>query len=284
MTKILKGKPIADKIKEKLEERIEKLKEKNLQPCLAIVRLGEEPGDISYEKGIIKNAEKLGIKVVVKKDERSLKTKEMVRIIEDLNKDDNISAILVFRPLPKAIDEELISKTVSPEKDVDCMNPLNLAKIFKGDISGLVPGTPKAAIEILEDNGVNLEGKNVVIINRSLVVGKPLAMMLLEKNATVTICHSKTKNLDKISKSADIVITALGKAKFLDEKYFNEDSIVIDIGMSMDEDGKMSGDVNFERVKDKVKMITPVPRGVGSVTNTILLDNVVKACEQSINE
>lgn len=284
MTKILKGKPVADKIKERLVERIEKLDEKNLQPCLAIIRLGEEPGDISYEKGIIKNAEKLGIKVIIKKEKRSLKTEDMVDIIENLNEDDNVSGILVFRPLADGIDEDLISNTVSPEKDVDCMNPLNLAKIFEGNISGLVPGTPKAAIEILENSGVDLEAKNIVIINRSLVVGKPLAMMLLEKNATVTICHSKTKDLDKISKNADIVITALGKAKFLDENYFHKNAIVIDVGMSMDEDGKMSGDVDFEKVKDKVKMITPVPRGVGSVTNTILLDNVVKACEQSISK
>lgn len=284
MTKILKGKPVADKIKERLVERIEKLDEKNLQPCLAIIRLGEEPGDISYEKGIIKNAEKLGIKVIIKKEKRSLKTEDMVDIIENLNEDDNVSGILVFRPLADGIDEDLISNTVSQEKDVDCMNPLNLAKIFEGNISGLVPGTPKAAIEILENSGVDLEAKNIVIINRSLVVGKPLAMMLLEKNATVTICHSKTKDLDKISKNADIVITALGKAKFLDENYFHKNAIVIDVGMSMDEDGKMSGDVDFEKVKDKVKMITPVPRGVGSVTNTILLDNVVKACEQSISK
>lgn len=280
MAEILRGKVAADKIKERMVERIEKLNEKGLEPRLAIIRLGEDPSDLSYERGIIKNSEKLGIKTVIKEEDVSIKTEELVKIIEELNNDDDISGILVFRPLPKGIDEEVISNTVSPEKDVDCMNPLNLAKIFEGDMSGFAPGTPKAAIEILLNYDIDLEGKNIAVINRSLVVGKPLAMMLLEKNATVTICHSRTKDLDKITKKADIVMTALGKAKFLDEKYFNEDSIVIDIGVSMDDDGKMSGDVDFDNVEDKVAMITPVPRGVGSVTNTILLDNVVKGCEK----
>ena len=280
MAEILMGKDVADKIKENMVERIKVLNDKGLEPTLAIVRLGEDPSDLSYERGIIKNSEKLGIKTVIKEESRDLKTEGLVKIIEELNEDDKISGILIFRPLPKQIDEELISKIISPEKDVDCMNPLNLAKIFEGDMSGFAPGTPKAAIEILVNNNIELEGKNVVVINRSLVVGKPLAMMLLEKNATVTICHSRTKDLDKITREADIVMTALGRAKFLDEKYFNEDSIIIDIGVSMDEDGKMSGDVDFENVEGKVAKITPVPRGVGSVTNTVLLDNIVKACEK----
>lgn len=282
MAEILKGKVAADKIKEKLTGRIEKLKEKDIQPRLAIVRLGEDPSDLSYERGIIKNSEKLGIEVVVKEKKVDITTEKLVELIEELNNDDSISGILVFRPLPKGIDEEVISKAVAPEKDVDCMNPLNLAKIFEGDMSGFAPGTPKAAIEVLLNHDIDLEGKDVVIINRSLVVGKPLAMMLLEQNATVTICHSRTKDLEEKAKEADIVMTALGRAKFLDEKFFNEDSIVIDIGVSMDDDGKMSGDVDFENVKDKVGKITPVPRGVGSVTNTILLDNVVKSAENKL--
>lgn len=282
MTEILKGKVAADKIKEKLTGRIEKLKEKDIQPRLAIVRLGEDPSDLSYERGIIKNSEKLGIEVVIKEEKVDITTEKLVELIEELNNDDSISGILVFRPLPKGIDEEVISKAVAPEKDVDCMNPLNLAKIFEGDMSGFAPGTPKAAIEVLLNHDIDLEGKDVVIINRSLVVGKPLAMMLLEQNATVTICHSRTKDLEEKAKEADIVMTALGRAKFLDEKFFNEDSIVIDIGVSMDDDGKMSGDVDFENVKDKVGKITPVPRGVGSVTNTILLDNVVKSAENQL--
>lgn len=280
MTEILRGKVVADKIKEDILKRVETLKEKNLEPCLAIVRLGADPSDLSYERGIIKNAEKLGIKAVVKEEDISLETEALVKIIEELNNDDDISGILVFRPLPKQIDEEVIRNAISPQKDVDSMSPLNLAKVFEGDMTGFAPCTPKAAMEILLNNNVDLEGKNVVVINRSLVVGKPLAMMLLEKNATVTICHSRTKDLDKITKEADIVMTALGKAKFLDEKYFNEKSIIVDIGVSMDEEGKMSGDADFENLQDKVAMITPVPGGVGSVTNTILLNHVVEGCEK----
>lgn len=282
MTKILKGKEVADKIREDISERIQKLNEKDLTPKLAIIRLGEDPSDISYERGILKSSEKLGIETEVHEEDLSLNTEKLVELIEKLNNDEKVSGILIFRPLPKQIDEEVIRKAIDPEKDVDCMNPLNLAKIFEGDMSGFAPGTPKAAIEMLINNDVDLEGKNVVVINRSLVVGKPLSMMLLDKNATVTICHSRTKDLDKVTKKADIVMTALGRAKFLDEKYFNEDSIVIDIGVSMDDDGKMSGDVDFENVKDKVSMITPVPRGVGSITNTVLLDNVVKGCEKRL--
>lgn len=203
----------------------------------------------------------------------------MVEIIERLNKDDFISGILVFRPLPKHIDEEVIRNVISPKKDIDCMNPINLEKIFEGDMTGFAPCTPKAAVEILLHNNVSLEGKNVVIINRSMVVGKPLAMMLLEENATVTICHSRTKDLHKVTSNADIVMTALGRPKYFDKKYFKEESIVIDIGISEDENGKISGDIDFEDVKDYVKMITPVPNGVGSITTSILLKQTVNACK-----
>ena len=158
------------------------------------------------------------------------------------------------------------------------MHPLNLAKIFEGNMGGFAPCTPKAAMEIMLYNQIPLEGKTVVVINRSMVVGKPLVMMLLEKNATVTICHSKTNNLEEITRKADIVVTALGRPKFFGEKYFNEKSVIIDVGVSVTEDGDLSGDVDYENVVDMVDMITPVPGGVGSVTTTILLDQVVKAC------
>lgn len=201
--------------------------------------------------------------------------------MEELNGDESISAILVFRPLPKHIDEARIRKAISPAKDVDCMHPLNLARVFEGDMDGFLPGTPKAAVEILLYNKVDLEGKNVVIINRSMVLGKPLAMMLLNENATVTICHSRTKDLPAITKAADVVVTALGRAKFFDENYFNEDSICIDVGISVDDDGNLSGDIDYEPVSEKVKMITPVPGGVGSVTTSLLLSQVVKACKMN---
>lgn len=279
MAEILKGNVVANQIKEKMKQDIEELIKHGKTPTLAIVRLGDNPGDISYEKSIIKNCDNVGIKAVVYERNVDIKTEELIELIEELNKDDETSGILVFRPLPKHIDEEIIRNVISPEKDVDCMHPLNLERIFEGDMDGFAPCTPKAAMEILKYYDIPLEGKNVVVVNRSMVVGKPLAMMLLKENATVTICHSRTQNLHEITNKADVVVVALGKAKFFDEKYFNEDSIVIDVGVSLDENGKLSGDADFEKLSPMVDKITPVPGGVGSVTTSILLSQVVLACQ-----
>ena len=279
MADVLKGNVVANKIKEKMAEDIEQLAKENKVPTLGIVRLGNNPGDISYEKSIIKNCDKIGIKSEVFERDENINTDELIQLIEELNQDNNISGILVFRPLPKHIDEEIIRNTVSPLKDVDCMNPRNLEKIFEGDMTGFAPCTPKAAMEVLKYYDIPLEGKNVVVVNRSMVVGKPLVMMLLEENATVTICHSRTQNLNEITKNADIVIVALGRAKFFDESYFHKDSIVIDVGVSLDSDGKLSGDADYDAVLPLVDKITPVPGGVGSVTTSILLSQVVLACK-----
>lgn len=281
MTGILKGKAVADEIKQKMKDDIEELAKKGKTPILAIVRLGNNPGDISYEKSIIKNCDNVGIKTKVIEKDVNIDTDEIVNVIEDLNSDDTISGILVFRPLPKHIDDEVVRNTISPEKDVDCMHPLNLEKIFEGDISGFAPCTPKGAMEILKFYDVELEGKNVVVVNRSMVVGKPLAMMLLNENATVTICHSRTKDLHKVTSDADVAIVALGNPKFFDEKYFDDESIVIDVGVSLDENKKLSGDVDYDKVSPLVKKITPVPGGVGSVTTSILLSHVVLACKNN---
>lgn len=280
MAEVLKGNVVAKEIKEKMKEKITELQKSGIHPTLGIIRLGNNPGDISYEKSIIKACDAMGIKTSIFEEETSMDTEGLIKLIQKLNNDDLISGILLFRPIPKHIDEEAIRNAIDPKKDVDCMHPLNLEKIFEGDLTGLQPGTPKAAMEILLYNNIDLEGKNVVVINRSMVVGKPLAMMLLEKNATVTICHSRTKDLHEITKRADVVVTALGKPKFFDKKYFNSDSIVIDVGVGVDENGKLSGDVDYDNVFDLVKMITPVPGGVGSVTTTILLDQVVQAANK----
>lgn len=277
MAKILKGKEVADKIKTEMTISIENLKRDGRTPVLAIVRLGSNAGDVSYEKSIIKACEAAGIESRVVERETTMTTEELENLMHELNADDKVSGILLFRPLPKHIDEEKIRNSVSPDKDVDCMHPLNLERIFEGNMDGFAPCTPKAAMEILIHNQVPLEGKNVVVVNRSMVVGKPLVMMLLEKNATVTICHSKTKNLKEICSKADVVVTALGKAKFFTDDYFNKESVVIDVGVSMTEDGKLSGDVDYENVEEKVSMVTPVPGGVGSVTTTILLNQLVLA-------
>lgn len=280
MAEVLKGNVVAKEIKEQMKIKLSEMEKQGKYPTLGIVRLGSNPGDISYEKSIIKACDAIGIKAIVYEEDTSLDTEGLVSLLEKLNNDSEISGILIFRPLPKHIDEEAIKNAISPDKDVDCMHPLNLEKIFEGDLTGFSPATPKAALDILLFNNIDLEGKNVVIINRSMVVGKPLAMMLLEENATVTICHSRTKDLASITKRADVVVTALGKPKFFDEKYFNENSIIIDVGVGMDSEGKLSGDVDYDKVFDYVKMITPVPGGVGSVTTTILLNQVVLAASK----
>lgn len=280
MTDILKGNVVAAQIKEQMKKDVEELGKQGKTPTLAIVRLGSNPGDISYEKSIIKNCDSIGIKSQVVERDVDISTEELIELLNELNKDEKISGILVFRPLPKHIDEEAIRNAISPLKDVDCMHPLNLEKIFEGNMTGFAPCTPKAAMEILKYYDIPLEGKNVVVVNRSMVVGKPLTMMLLEKNATVTICHSRTQNLDEITNRADVVVVALGKAKFFGKKYFNEKSIVIDVGVSLDENGKLSGDADYDEVSPIVDKITPVPGGVGSVTTSILLNQVVLACKE----
>ncbi|KEI78167.1 methenyltetrahydrofolate cyclohydrolase [Clostridium botulinum A2 117] len=281
MTKILYGNEVALKIKEDLNLRIDKLKGKNIIPKLAILRMGNKQDDIAYERSIIKSCEKLNIETKVEELSEDILEEDFLKLMESLNNEKEIHGILVFRPYPKHLNENIINSSIALNKDVDCMHPLNLERIFEGDLDGFMPCTPEAVIEILKYYDIDLKGKNIVIINRSMVVGKPLSMMVLSHNATVTICHSKTIDLPSITKKADIVVTAIGKAKLVKEEYFNEDSIVIDVSINVDENGKLCGDVDFENVKEKVGAITPVPKGVGSVTTTLLLKHIVDAAERN---
>lgn len=280
MTEILLGKNVADKIRADIVIEVERFKEKGISPKLGIIRVGNDESDISYEKGILSNAAKVGIEVEVFNVQDDINTEELLEVMEKLNNDKNIHGILMFRPLPKSIDQDRLIQAINPDKDVDCMHPLNLAKIFEGNFDGFEPATPRAAVEMLIRNDYDLNGKNVVVINRSMVVGKPLAMMLLDKNATVTICHSRTKNLQEICKNADIVIPALGRANMLGKDYFNEKSVIIDVGVSPNKDNtSITGDADYDNLCEYVSAITPVPRGVGTVTAGILLNQVVKACK-----
>ncbi|WP_434291646.1 bifunctional 5,10-methylenetetrahydrofolate dehydrogenase/5,10-methenyltetrahydrofolate cyclohydrolase [Clostridium botulinum] len=281
MTKILYGNEVALKIKEDLNLRINKLKEKNIIPKLAILRMGNKQDDIAYERSIIKSCEKLNIETKVEELNEDILEEDFLKLMESLNNEKEIHGILVFRPYSKHLNENIINSSIALNKDVDCMHPLNLERIFEGDLNGFMPCTPEAVIEILKYYDIDLKGKNIVIINRSMVVGKPLSMMVLSHNATVTICHSKTIDLPSITKKADIVVTAIGKAKLIKEEYFNEDSIVMDVSINVDENGKLCGDVDFENVKEKVGAITPVPKGVGSVTTTLLLKHIVDAAERN---
>jgi len=281
MAVILKGKPVADAIKDNLIKDIEKLKEKGITPTLAIVRVGNRTDDVSYENSILKRCSTMGIETRLFTLDQDITMGEFTNVLDDINIDKNIQGVLTFRPFPKHINAEVINAYISTNKDIDCMNPENLEKIFEGKMNGVMPCTPEAVMEILKFYGYELEGKNVAVINRSMVVGKPLTMMLLAENATVTICHSKSKNLAEIASKADIVITAIGRANMLDNSYFNSDSIVIDVSINDAGEGKICGDVNFDLVKENVAAITPVPGGVGSVTTNLLLKHLVEACKHN---
>lgn len=274
---LLKGKPVADKIKEDILKTVKdcKINGKNL-PRLAILRVGERPDDIAYESRILKNCESVGIEAEVVYVENNIDMDSFMEVLEKLNDEPNIHGILIFRPLPKQLNMEQISKAIKPEKDIDCMSPINTEKIFEGDTSGILPCTPEAVIEILKYYKYELTGKNVAIVNRSMVLGRPLAMLFLNENATVTICHSKTKSLPGITAKADIFVSGVGRGNFFGPQYFSKEAIVVDVGINF-EDEKICGDVDFDTVSDHVAAITPVPGGIGTVTSMILLNHVIKA-------
>lgn len=272
MTKILYAKDYVEKKTGDLVEKIKKLKNK---PIISIIRVGEDYGSLAYLKGIKKSAEKLGVSVDVNEFKEDVSQDEILDCLKDLNQDKKIGGILVFRPLPDSIDEDVISLALDPKKDIDCMNPINRAKVYSGHLDGFIPLAPKAAHELLEFYGYELKGKDVVIINHSNVVGKPLAMILLNELATVTVCHVGTRDLRKHTKAADIIFTAMGRAEVLDESYFNEDAVVIDIGTSKNKEGKYRGDLDEASVKGKIGAFSPVPGGIGSITNLLLLENVI---------
>ncbi len=280
MSELLLGKPVADKITEEVKLEVENFKKKKIIPKLSIIRVGENPSDKAYEKGALKRMEKTGIEAEVHLLPKDVKEDDFLSKLQELNNDEKTHGILIFRPLPKHLREEKIKYAILPVKDVDCFSPVNVAKIFEGDESGLPPATPAAVIETLKYYDIDLKGKEVVVLGRSLVVGKPVSMMLLKENATVTICHSKTNELEKVSSKADILVAAVGRDRMVNSKYIKENSILIDVGINFDSQGNMYGDVDFEDVKNKVSMVTPVPRGIGSVTTSILAKNVVKACKQ----
>ena len=276
----LEGKPVVQFLRDDLKQRVGKLAEKGIIPTVLIIRVGEREDDVSYERGILKNCELLEIKSKVLQLPIEIALDRLVEIIEAANRDIDVHGIMIFRPLPAHLDPEVLSKTISPEKDIDCMSPVNLEKVFEGNANGFAPCTPKAVIELLKYYNIPLKGANVVVAGRSLVVGKPLAMLLLDENATVTICHSRTKEMTEITASADIVVASIGKAKFMSEKYFKPESIVVDVGINDAGDGKICGDVDFGSVFDKVTAITPAVGGIGTITTTILLSHVVIACEE----
>jgi tetrahydrofolate dehydrogenase/cyclohydrolase, NAD(P)-binding domain protein len=270
---LLYGADTAEKIKDEISGMLSELK--GYIPTLGIVRIGSNPADISYEKGAVKKMESLSLKTKVFEFDENISSDDFIDEFKKINEDDEIDGILLFRPLPKHIDEKKVIEVLDERKDLDGISYKNIAKVFAGDESGFAPCTARAVIKILESNNIELEGKNVVVLGRSMVIGKPVAMLAIQKNATVTLCHSKTADLKKMCKNADILIVAIGRAKMINDDYIGEDAVVIDVGINFFE-GKLCGDVDLENVKNAA-MATPVPKGVGAVTTSVLAEHLVIA-------
>lgn len=281
---IIKGKPVADKISEDLIKEVELLVKEGINPKLTIVRVGARSDDLSYERGALKRCQNIGITTEVLELDENITQEEYIDVLKKANDDKDVNGILCFRPLPKHLNEEVIKYVIASEKDVDCFSPINSAKVMEGDKSGFPPCTPTAVVEILKHYNVDLKGSKVTVLGRSMVVGKPVSMLLLSEHATVTICHSKTKNLSDVAAEADVLIAAIGRAKMVDESFVKDGAVVIDVGINVDEEGNLCGDVDTNAVLNKVSMITPVPAGVGSVTTSILAKHVVKACKLQNNK
>lgn len=281
MARLLKGKAVVDALNESMASEVEVLKSKGITPTLAILRVGERADDLSYERGAIKRCEQVGVQVKVIALDADVSEKDFFDTLSKLNEDVNIHGILMFRPLPKHIDQEKARTMLAVDKDVDGCTDLSLAGVFTNSGQGFAPCTAEAAMEILKFYGVKLSGKKVAVIGRSLVIGRPVAMMLMHENATVTICHTKTVDVPSITKEADIVVVASGQMESVGAEYLKEGQTVIDVGISWNESkNKLCGDVKFEEVEDIVDSITPVPGGVGGVTTSILVKHVIEAAKR----
>ncbi len=281
MAKLFLGKEVTDALNLRLSERATALKNRGLVPTLALIRIGEEPGDLAYERGAKKRADLIGIGVRQFVLPREASQEEILSVIDEVNSDPSVHGALLFRPIPKHLDAQTIYNRLDVKKDVDCMTALSNAGVFEGrDDLGFSPCTPEACMEILAHYGVSLRGKNVVVIGRSMVVGKPLAMLLLHKDATVTICHTKTEHLPEICRNADIIITAAGARGSLTKDFVRKGQIVLDVSINEAAQGGICGDAVFEEVEPIVDAITPVPGGVGGVTTGILMKHVIEAAEK----
>ena len=281
MANLLKGKDVASSINERSKKDVELLKEKGVIPTIAVFRVGEKDGDLSYEKGINKRSEEVGANVIKYIFDEDVKEDEFYKKLEEANNDDGIHGILVFRPLPKRFDDKKLRNFIKPEKDIDGCGDLSLAGVFTNTKLGFAPCTAQSAVEILDYYGIDVTGKNVTVLGRSLVIGKPVSMLLLNKNATVTICHTKTVDIEEVAQKADILICATGVMESVNSKYVKEGQTIIDVGISFNEEkGKLCGDCLFEEVEPIVSNITPVPGGVGSVTTSVLINHVVEAAKR----
>ncbi|MDO4281414.1 MAG: bifunctional 5,10-methylenetetrahydrofolate dehydrogenase/5,10-methenyltetrahydrofolate cyclohydrolase [Peptococcaceae bacterium] len=277
MAKKLLGKDVAQHMQETLEEKIAALEARGVTPTLALVRVGARGDDMAYERSAIKRMDALGIRVRQVILDADASQQALETAVAALSDDPDVHGVMIFQPLPAPLSAEPLKAILDPRKDVDGMSPVNMAKVFSGDPSAMAPCTPQAVIEILDDYGIDLIGKRVTVVGRSMVVGRPLAMLLLERHATVTICHTKTDALMARCREAEVLVAACGRANMIGADMVGDGAIVIDVGINVGADGKLCGDVDFAAVEPVASAITPVPGGVGSVTTSVLAKHVVEA-------
>lgn len=276
MALLIDGKKISAEIKDELREEVSALKAKGITGALAVIQVGNDPASSVYVRNKKKACEYIGIESLSYELAEETTQEELLALIEKLNADDHVKGILVQLPLPKGIDEDAVIQAISPKKDVDGFHPQSVGALMIGQ-KGYISCTPAGIIQLLKRSCIEIEGKNCVVIGRSNIVGKPMAVLLLRENATVTITHSKTRNLKEICKQADILVVAIGKKEFVDASYVKDGAVVIDVGIHRDENNKLSGDVKFDEVEPKCKAITPVPGGVGPMTIAMLMNNCVES-------
>lgn len=279
---ILDGKETAKKVRENLKSKVEELKQKNIFPKLAVIMVGDDGASKIYVRNKSKACEELGIEYEEFLLGDDTTQEQLLNLINELNARKDVHGILLQSPIPKNLDINEAFRTISPEKDVDGFNPVNVGKLVLGQDT-FISCTPFGVIKLLEEYNIPIEGKNAVVIGRSNIVGKPMLQCLLNKNATVTICHSRTANLKEVTKNADILVAAIGKAKFVTKDMVKQGAVIIDVGINRNEQGKVCGDVDFEEVKELASYITPVPGGVGPMTIAMLMTNIVKAAKNSEN-
>lgn len=272
----LRGKKVSDGIKEYVSKELETL---SFVPKLAIVRVGENPDDMSYERGATKKLKSFGLDVASYVFPQDISDEAFKKAFKDINEDDEVTGILLLRPLPRTINEKDIENMIDPKKDLDGISPINIAKVFVGDTTGFSPCTAEAVIEVLKAYDIELTGKRVTVVGRSMVVGKPVSMLLLKENATVTMTHTRTVDLKKTCSDAEIVIAAAGRAKMLNSDYCRQDAVMIDVGINVDENGKLCGDVDYATLDGKASAATPVPGGVGTVTTAVLAKHLIQAAK-----
>lgn len=271
----LGGKEVAEKIVEEIKVKVEELKGKGVSPKLAILRVGARDDDLAYERGVLKRFESAGVEVEVTAVDAGISQEELDKTFDGINNDPKVHGILVFRPLPKGLSDEHMRRTIDPGKDSDFMDIRNMENVLAGVPDAAAPCTAEAVMALIKHYQIETKGKKVTVVGRSLVIGKPAALLLTTANATVTVCHTKTVNIKEECRNADIIVACCGVAKMITEKFVKPGQIVIDVGMNVDEEGKLCGDVDYEKVSEIADAVTPVPGGVGSITTAILLKHVV---------